>query len=101
LPFVGFQQAAWQDTRRAAGHHLVSARSRHVGALVTLEQRLFGTGQLSKPPKLAPPDCARIHAQLKRHRHVTLQLLWEEYAARFGEAAYKRSAFCVSHRATA
>jgi hypothetical protein len=25
-----------------------------------LEQRVFGTGQLSKPPKLVPPDCAWI-----------------------------------------
>jgi hypothetical protein len=26
----------------------------------------------------AAPDCAWIHGELKRHRHVTLQLLWEE-----------------------
>lgn len=63
-----------------------------------LEQRLFGTGQANNPPKLVPPDCAWIHAELKRHRHVTLQLLWEEYAARLGEAAYKRSAFCEIYR---
>lgn len=63
-----------------------------------LGQRVFGIGQPSKPPKLVAPDCAWIHAELKRHRHVTLQLLWEEYSARFGEAAYKRSAFCEIYR---
>lgn len=52
----------------------------------------------ARSPALVPPDCAWIHAELKRHRHVTLQLLWEEYAARFGEAAYKRSAFCKIYR---
>ncbi len=60
---------------------------------VDLEQRVFGTGQPRQPP-----DCAWIHAELKRHRHVTLQLLWEEYAERYGEAAYKRSAFCEIYR---
>jgi transposase len=29
---------------------------------------------------------------------VTLQLLWEEYAGRYGAAAYRRSAFCQSYR---
>jgi transposase len=29
---------------------------------------------------------------------VTLQLLWEEYAGRFGTAAYGRSAFCQFYR---
>ena len=27
----------------------------------------------------SPPDFAAIHEQLQRHRHVTLQLVWEEY----------------------
>ena len=44
------------------------------------------------------PDCAWIHGELKRHRHVTLQLLLEEYTAEYGAAAYQRSAFCQIYR---
>ena len=58
-----------------------------------LERRVFGPLLAAKPATLVPPDCAWIHNELKRHRHVTLQLLWEEYSSRFGAAAYRRSAF--------
>jgi transposase len=58
-----------------------------------LEQRVFGASVV-RPTRFVPPDCVWIHQELKRHRHVTLQLLWEEYAAQHGPAAYKRSAFC-------
>jgi transposase len=40
-----------------------------------------------------PPDFAAIHQELKR-KGVTLQLLWEEYAARNPETAYQYSWFC-------
>lgn len=63
-----------------------------------LERRVFGEALPAKAPKLVPPDCAWIHSQLQRHRHVTLQLLWEEYSERYGAAAYKRSAFCELYR---
>jgi len=63
-----------------------------------LERRVFGPLLAEKPATLIPPDCAWIHSELKRHRHVTLQLLWEEYAGRFGAAAYRRSAFCLIYR---
>jgi transposase len=63
-----------------------------------LERRVFGPSPPEKPPRLVPPDCAWIHTELKRHRHVTLQLLWEEYAERYGAAAYRRSAFCEHYR---
>jgi transposase len=63
-----------------------------------LEQRVFGPGPPGKPPKLVPPDFSWVHTELKRHRHVTLQLLWEEYLAPHGEAAYRRSAFCQGYR---
>jgi transposase len=63
-----------------------------------LERRVFGPLLAAKPAALVPPDCAWIHGELKRHRHVTLQLLWEEYAGRFGAAAYRRSAFCLIYR---
>jgi hypothetical protein len=31
---------------------------------------------------VAAPDCVE-----QRHQHVALQLLWEEYAERYGESA--------------
>ena len=63
-----------------------------------LEQRVLGPAPPGKPPKLVPPDYAWVHTELKRHRHVTLQLLWEEYLERHGDAAYRRSAFCEGYR---
>jgi len=63
-----------------------------------LERRVFGPSPPGKAPRLVPPDCAWIHTELKRHRHVTLQLLWEEYAERYGAGAYRRSAFCEHYR---
>jgi transposase len=64
---------------------------------VELEQRVFGAAPL-KAVTRAAPDCAGIHHELKRHRHVTLQLLWEEYAGQHGAVAYQRSAFCQIYR---
>lgn len=46
------------------------------------------------------PDYAALHQELKRPG-VTLQLLWEEYRAGVGEAAYRYSAFCAKYRAWA
>ena len=45
-----------------------------------LEAELFGAIP-SRPadPNKPPPDFAALHEQRQRHRHVTLQLLWEEY----------------------
>ena len=65
---------------------------------VELEQRVFGPLLSAKPAAFVAPDCAWIHGELKRHRHVTLQLLWEEYAGRYGAVALRRSAFCQIYR---
>jgi transposase len=65
---------------------------------VDLEHRVFGVTSPAKATTRAAPDCAWIHGELKRHRHVTLQLLWEEYTAEHGGAAYQRSAFCQIYR---
>jgi len=46
------------------------------------------------------PDYAALHQEFKRPG-VTLQLLWEEYRAGAGEAAYRYSAFCDKYRAWA
>src|SRR5579863_2171114 len=80
---------------RAAGISLVDAETLPESEL---EQRVFGPSAPGKPPKLVPPDFSWVHTELKRHRHVTLQLLWEEYEGRHGEAAYRRSAFCQGYR---
>src|SRR5437016_8639435 len=39
------------------------------------------TSTPSKPPNpvRSTPDFAAIHEQLRQHKHLTLQLLWEEY----------------------
>lgn len=42
----------------------------------------------------ATPDFARLHQELKR-KGVTLQLLWEEYAAAHADQAYRYSQFCL------
>jgi transposase len=63
-----------------------------------LERRVFGPVLPGKTGSFVAPDCAWIHGELKRHRHVTLQLLWEEYAGLYGARAYRRSAFCVIYR---
>ena len=46
--------------------------------------------------RYAQPDCALMHQELKR-KVITLQLLWEEYAAAHGERAYRYSQFCVHY----
>jgi len=44
----------------------------------------------------AAPDFAHIHQELSR-KGVTLQLLWEEYAAAHREGAYRYSQFCLHY----
>ena len=64
-----------------------------------------------RPPRLAlprssyqlTPDFATVHQELKRPG-VTLQLLWEEYAAALIDQrglAYKYTSLCVKYRAWA
>lgn len=64
-----------------------------------LEATLFGLpqGRTSDRDK-ADPDFAAIHEQKQRHRHVTLQLLWEEYR-QANPDGYGYSRFCeLYHR---
>jgi transposase len=44
-------------------------------------------------PARSQPDFAAIHEQLRRHRHLTLQLLWEEYHEANPDG-YRYSRFC-------
>ena len=66
---------------------------------VELERRVFGVPQPTTPSRFAAVDCGWIHGELKRHRHVTLKLLWDEYRERHGERSYRYSAFCEQYRA--
>jgi transposase len=62
-----------------------------------LEARLYRdrTRPVADPRE---PDWARVHAELRRHKHVTLQLLWSEYRAAHPEG-YGYSYFCQHYRA--
>lgn len=47
-----------------------------------VEAALFppsGTPPIERTPARSKPDFVSIHEQLRQHRHLTLQLLWEEY----------------------
>ena len=59
-----------------------------------LERRIWHAR--AEPPgrEIILPDCAWIHTELKRHKHVTLQLLWDEYHATHGTRALRYSSFC-------
>src|SRR3984957_5153680 len=63
-----------------------------------LERQVFAARRLRPAPTPTAPDCAWIHTEMKRHKHVTLQLLWEEYHASHGRAALRYSAFCERYR---
>ena len=60
-----------------------------------LEAALFPEAATHKPlsaPRLLP-DFQHVHEELRAHKHVTLQLLWEEYRAANPEG-YRYSRFC-------
>ena len=59
-----------------------------------LEETLFGPGvrRLYENPRPAP-DFARLHEELQRHPHLTLQLAWEEYRQSHPDG-YAYSRFC-------
>ena len=64
-----------------------------------LERRVFGAKSVAAPGRLVPVECAWVYEELRRHRHVTLRLLWEEYRERYGaEQTYRYSAFCDAYR---
>lgn len=57
---------------------------------------LFG-GTAPRQQTHAAPDLARMHQELKR-KSMTLQLLWEEYAAAHPGQAYGYSQYCLLYR---
>lgn len=63
-----------------------------------LEGALYPHPQEKPRPQKPLPDFAAIHDQLRRHRDLTLQLLWEEYREANPEG-YRYSRFCeLYHR---
>ena len=63
-----------------------------------LERRIWQARAEHKMREVVLPDCAWIHTELKRHKHVTLQLLWDEYHATHGTLALRYSSFCERYR---
>ncbi len=59
----------------------------------TLERRLFPGKPPRESARIPLPDFAGIHQELRGHRHVTLQLLWQEYKQICPEG-YQYSRFC-------
>lgn len=47
----------------------------------------------TRPGRQPEPDYASIHAELQQHKHLTLQLVWEEYRANHPDG-YRYSRFC-------
>jgi transposase len=59
-----------------------------------LNELLFPARPVWPPVKLRPTaDFAQIHSQLQMHRHLTLQLVWEEYRETHPDG-YGYSRFC-------
>ncbi len=62
-----------------------------------LEARLYRP-QGTRAPDPREPDWAKVHEELRTHKHVTLQLLWQEYR-RDHPDGYGYSYFCQHYRA--
>ena len=62
------------------------------------EAALFGSAPVrARQPERALPDFAAMHEQRQKHRHLTLQLLWEEYRAANPDG-YQYSRFCYLYQ---
>ena len=64
----------------------------------TIEAKLFPHGS-GKAERVQPPmpDCEQLHRELQSHKHVTLQLLWQEYKEAHPDG-YQYSQFCEHYR---
>jgi transposase len=102
---LGLQQIARSCAIAPSSVHkyLKRAEAAHIGWPLPedwdetkLEARLFPRPEASVPEKTtarAMPDFASIHEQLRSHKHLTLQLLWEEYR-QANPDGYRYSRFC-------
>jgi len=63
-----------------------------------LEEALYGPAPRRVYESRKPtPDFAQLHEELQRHRHLTLQLAWEEYRQAHPDG-YAYSRFCELYR---
>jgi transposase len=62
-----------------------------------LEELLFGRRRVTARYEKAEPDFGVVHEQLKSHKYVTLQLLWEEHIEQH-PGGYGYSRFCDLYR---
>lgn len=65
---------------------------------VELEQRVWSARGSVPTSSIVLPDCSWIHTELKRHKHMTLNLLWQEYHGQHGVSALRYSSFCERYR---
>ena len=100
---LGQRQIARSCSIAVATVHEYLSRANHVGIGWPLpegwdEQRVEAALYGDKPtgvrqPERQAPDFAAIHEQRQKSKHVTLQLLWEEYREANPEG-YQYSRFC-------
>lgn len=92
-------------SRSTVAEYLMRARAAGLGWPLpdeldetAIEARLFphesGKAERGQPPM---PDCEQIHRELQSHKHVTLQLLWQEYKETHPDG-YQYSQFCELYR---
>lgn len=62
-----------------------------------IEQRLFPPQPTISTDKRPLPDWQALHAELRRHKHVTLDLLWQEYKEANPDG-FQYSWFCHHYR---
>jgi transposase len=65
-----------------------------------VEAALFPAAAAPGPPRTEArtlPDFASIHEQLRQHKHLTLQLLWEEYR-QTNPDGYRYSRYCYLYQ---
>jgi transposase len=62
-----------------------------------LERRLFADSPWARTRETRLPDFASVHDDLRRHKHVTLQLLWQEYKEANPDG-YQYSRFCELYK---
>lgn len=63
----------------------------------TLEQKLFPSAAPRTTKSKFVPDFHEVHKELQSRKHVTLNLLWQEYKERHPDG-YQYSWFCHSYR---
>jgi len=91
------QGAVWKYLQaiRAAG---IDAQGLPQLTDAELEQRVWSAREHFQTSSKILPDCSWIHTELKRHKHMTLNLLWQEYHAQHGVSALRYSSFCERYR---